>query len=251
MLIESTSLAVIGRLLRRLKLNRTGSDVPRRLIPGPYIHGANRGASVCGLLFDPELAPSTVESLTLIGGMFADSYEVGRSTSTGNFTAGCLTKVTSKVGRSLPISTSHACAELPSCLEPMRSKSATSRIYSDISTFTAAGSGHSDIAFSPDGELVLTMSRDAGSEVSSGLAVMARVLDSSTGVILFSLKGHTDSVSQVRFSPCRKYIASASADRTVRLWRRSNGVPGWQDTVFWSGGWDSHYPTYAGHPFVT
>lgn len=35
---------------------------------------------------------------------------------------------------------------------------------------------------------------------------------------VFSLKGHTERTSDVAFSPVHNYLATASADRTARLW---------------------------------
>lgn len=73
-----------------------------------------------------------------------------------------------------------------------------------------------DISFSPDGKVVLGALKTVGMEIIS-------TWDASTGVQLLTLKEHTDMVRQARFSPCGKYIVSASDDGTVRLWRTSNG----------------------------
>lgn len=74
-----------------------------------------------------------------------------------------------------------------------------------------------DISFSSDGKVVLGALKTVGMEIIS-------TWDASTGVQLLTLKEHTDMVRQARFSPCGKYIVSASDDGTVRLWRTSNGL---------------------------
>jgi COMPASS component SWD3 len=39
----------------------------------------------------------------------------------------------------------------------------------------------------------------------------------------FAMRGHQRSVSCVKFSPCGRWLASASADSTVRLWQPLTG----------------------------
>eukprot|EP00741_Cyanophora_paradoxa_P016098 tig00000042_g15539.t1 len=46
----------------------------------------------------------------------------------------------------------------------------------------------------------------------------------ANGALLFSLKGHANSVSSVSFSPDGATLASGSDDRTVRLWRVADGT---------------------------
>ena len=77
--------------------------------------------------------------------------------------------------------------------------------------------GTDQLMFSPDGSLLLRVSKY------SPASQAMRVWDVHTGVEVLSLNGHKDSIQMACFSPCGKYIASASLDRTVRLWRTSDG----------------------------
>ena len=69
-----------------------------------------------------------------------------------------------------------------------------------------------DISFSPDGRLLLEVVGDT-----------CYIWDGSTGIKLFRLQGHKENVTAAGFSPCGKYIASASWDETIRVWRTSDG----------------------------
>jgi WD40 repeat protein len=66
-----------------------------------------------------------------------------------------------------------------------------------------------DIAVSPDGELVVTASRDGS----------ALVRDARTGALLTELRGHTGAVNAVDIALDGR-IVTASADGTARLWER-------------------------------
>jgi WD40 repeat protein len=77
--------------------------------------------------------------------------------------------------------------------------------------------GHRDwvahAAFSPDGERVVTASRDG----------RAGLWEASTGANIAWLEGHRDRVSWAEFSPDGELVATASRDGTARIWDAFTG----------------------------
>src|SRR5262249_27353582 len=91
-------------------------------------------------------------------------------------------------------------------------------------------SGHKDdvrsAVFSPDGQHVITASRDN----------TARLWDVRTGDSLAVLSGHSDSVWIAAFSPDGSRIVTASSDKTARIWDATTGaslyvLSGHSDTI--------------------
>ncbi len=83
--------------------------------------------------------------------------------------------------------------------------------------YQMALTGHTTVvescAFSPEGKLFVTASRDK----------TLRLWDVGTGIEKAVLQGHTSSVKHCTFSPDGRMIASASADKTIRFWDASTG----------------------------
>jgi WD40 repeat protein len=65
-----------------------------------------------------------------------------------------------------------------------------------------------DIAFNPDGTLAAT----------GGLDQKAKVWDTMTGRVLYTLSGHTNDIWSLAFSPDGTRLVTASWDNTVRVW---------------------------------
>ena len=82
------------------------------------------------------------------------------------------------------------------------------------------------VAFSPDGRLLASGSRDR----------TARIWDVATSQCVKALRGHSSTVESVAFSPDGKQLLSGSGDRTLRLWDVATGqlvkaLPGHHDWV--------------------
>ena len=79
---------------------------------------------------------------------------------------------------------------------------------SDGTRLTAVTGSVNSVAWSPDGRYLAVAADNS-----------IFIIRSSDGVHLLVLQDHTDTVNRLAWSPSASVLASASADRTIRLWR--------------------------------
>ena len=69
------------------------------------------------------------------------------------------------------------------------------------------------MAFSPDGQRIVTGSSDQ----------TAKVWEAASGKELFTLKGHSNEIYSVAFSPDGRRIVTGSMDDTAKVWEADTG----------------------------
>jgi WD40 repeat protein len=74
-------------------------------------------------------------------------------------------------------------------------------------SMSGGGSGHSTLAFAPDGSLIATVDWPD-----------VKIRDVSTGRVACTFKGHTGTIQSVAISPEGSHVVSSGTDNTVRMW---------------------------------
>lgn len=71
-------------------------------------------------------------------------------------------------------------------------------------------------AFSPDGKTFATA-------LDLTRSISIKIYDTSTWTVIHNLRGHTDELCSIAYSPCGQKLISGCADRTTRLWDCQTG----------------------------
>jgi len=87
------------------------------------------------------------------------------------------------------------------------------RLNPEPTTLRGHGAQVLAVAFSPDGQRIVTGSADQ----------TAKVWDTASGQELFTLRGHSRAINSVAFSPDGRRILTGSEDQTASFWEAATG----------------------------